>query len=133
MPKKFPSKHYLFLVADAVRQEANLKVSILGVFPAGDIRVAAGTPFPVTFPLAFWFVFVDGEGDFEAKVTVRDPSGATLVPPTPMGPPSHKGTAGPLQIVVNFPLITLPSPGKYTAEIILDDRAYSDSFTVNFA
>jgi hypothetical protein len=132
MPTVLPTKHDMFVVADAVRQEVNQKVSILGAFPIGDIRVPAGTVFPVTFPLGFWFVFGDGEGDFNIAVRLIDPTGTALGPPTSF-PPSHKGNDGPFQLVVNVPLITLPLPGKYTVEVTINDKPYRDSFSVGFA
>jgi hypothetical protein len=132
MPTVLPSKHDTFVVADAIRQEQSQKVTILGAFPMRDIRVAAGTLFPITLPLGFWFVFGDGEGDFNIAVRLIDPTGTALGPPTSL-PPSHKGPDGPFQLVVNVPLITLPLPGKYTVEVTINNKPYRDTFTVGFA
>lgn len=129
MAKQQPSGIKTFVVAENVRTEAHGKGTILGVFAGGIIVVPKTSIFPVNFPLAFYVVFSDGEGVFDTKLDLSDPTGKPLGTTFPMGLQTMEPTKS-LQLLINFPLISLPVAGRYEVAITLDNRKYRDSFTV---
>jgi hypothetical protein len=75
----FPTDEKIdLLVCDAVRQEADGKLSLTGFFPTAEVKLDAGTPLPVALNLTFVFVLKDGDGQFRATFRIVDPLGTEL-------------------------------------------------------
>lgn len=83
MKKIFPTdKKINFLVADDVRQEVSGKAIIIGYYSdsgivfsySDDMKISKEQP--VVLPsLCFLWVFTDGEGNFDATVSITAPDG----------------------------------------------------------
>ncbi len=127
--KDLPSGIYNFLVADNVRQESTGKVTIIGAFSAGQIILTGKPVFPVSLPLAFFVVFKDGEGIFDAKIRITDPNQKTIGDAISLGLLT-KNPQQAMQLLINFPMIPLIGEGEYKVEIMLDDRVYTEEFVV---
>lgn len=83
MKKIFPTdKKTNFLVADDVRQEVSGKAIIIGYYAGAgivfsysdDIKISEKQPFALP-SLCFLWVFTDGEGNFNATVSIKNPDG----------------------------------------------------------
>lgn len=129
MPKTFPSKIHTFLVADAVRAEANGKATILGAMSGGRIIIQGDPKFPIAVPLAFFVAFTDGEGDFAISIRVIDPAGTPMSADLSIGQ-LKKTPEQSLQLLINFPLIPFITEGRFKVQILLDDHVYEDGFSV---
>src|SRR4051812_22136847 len=116
MPKVYPPKVDLFLIADALRQEVGGKVTIMGAFSGGRIVFGPDTIFPVGLPLAFFAAFQEGEGTFKLSVSVKDPAGQELLPKADLNE-TTKTTGDTLQLMVNFNVFVFPAVGKYQVEL----------------
>jgi hypothetical protein len=131
MTKVAPSRVTNFIVADALRQEATGKITIIGAFAAASIFLFNRPTLPVGMPLAFYIVFKDGEGTFVAQMQIfgpdKKPIGERFQLGTVTQPPKE-----PLQLLVNFATIILPALGEYRVEILLDGNSYTESFTVGY-
>ena len=129
MVKSFPSKIYNFIVADAVREEANKKVTVLGAMAGGNILVQGTVVFPVNIPLAFLVTFTDGMGEFETKFRVVDPNGKIMGQEFSLGK-IIKNPDQAMQLIVNFNNIPIIKPGRFQVRVMLDDHVYDESFAV---
>lgn len=129
MPKVYPSETDTFLVAEALRQEMGNKITIMGAFAAGNILLPPEAKFPAAISLAFYTVFRDGEGVFQAKLRITDPNGKLITPNLPMGN-TTKLASQPMQVSMNFGMFPLAMPGKYKIEIMLDDHIYEKSMSI---
>jgi hypothetical protein len=107
MKKKFPTdKKTNFLIADDIRQEVSGKAIIIG-YCAGE-TIALSFPKdivvnknnPVLFAtFCFLWVFTDGEGEFEASITINYPDGSIKeTPPLPL----TKNTDGAANLLIKF-------------------------------
>jgi hypothetical protein len=85
MPGNRPSQ-ILFLVAELLRPDLGNKVSIMGAFAAGQVLVNPGTAFPIFLPFAIYSVFDGGDGTFQVRVRISDPSGTPLIDTTDLPP-----------------------------------------------
>jgi hypothetical protein len=116
------------IVADAIRQEAGGKVSLLGVFADGRIVVSVGSSLPLVLPLAFYFLFTDGEGSFDGKLRVLSPTSKVLFDLSLGKQTKHKGQ--PMTTSVALMGLSLPEWGDYQAILTLDDRRYVRGFSL---
>jgi hypothetical protein len=131
MAKIYPSKLNLFLAAEALRQEMGGKITIMGAFAGGQIVLPAKTPLPAHMSLAILAAFYDGEGDFETKLRITDPSGEET-PELPTGRIS-KISGQAMQVAVNFGLFAVGALGRYKIDILLDDHLYTDYLSVSMS
>jgi hypothetical protein len=131
MAKVYPSKLDLFLASDALRQEVGGKVTIMGAFAGGQIQLAPNTPLPAHMPLAILAAFYDGEGDFETKLRIKNPSGEDT---GELGTGRiTKQPSQAMQIMVNFGIFGIQSLGKYRVDVILDDHIYTEYLTFSLS
>jgi hypothetical protein len=131
MAKVYPDKIDIFLAADAIRQEIGGKITIMGAFVGNQILLAPDTPLPAHMPLAILAAFYGGEGDFETKLRIKEPSGAEsgeLVTGR-----LNKVANQAMQVMVNFGLFGIVSLGKYKIDVILDDHVYTEYLTVGMS
>lgn len=128
MSKIYPDKIDTFILAENLRPEAGGKISIMGAYAAGEIIIGDDTPLPANFPLAFYVLFTTGVGEFRGRLRTISPDNVQIsdIALTP----THKRENAPLTLLINFAMISLPSIGKYTAELYLDDRKYPLHFTL---
>jgi len=83
MKKKFPTdKKIHFLIADDIRQEISGKAIIIGYYSGESVAFSVPEKMmvnefnPLAYPaLCFLWVFTDGEGEFDAKVSITHPDG----------------------------------------------------------
>jgi hypothetical protein len=129
MANVYPPKIDTFLIADAVRQEASKKATIIGAFAGGQIFVSPGSTFPVAFPMAIYAVFSEGEGTFKGGLNILDPNNNPLGPDIAVGEVT-KTAEQPLQMILNFTLFPFPKAGVYTTKISLDDHVYLEKFSI---
>lgn len=119
----------LFLVADDIRIETGGKLTILGLFAAGQILLH--TPIlPIALQsLAFCMMFTDGEGKFSSTAKFLDPSGKDIVPPiTAVLVKEPTKTATQILKLVPF---SIASFGEYKCIVTLDQTAFQRSFFIN--
>jgi hypothetical protein len=129
-PKIFPKKHEFLIVAEYIRQELGNKFSILGAYADRQILFVKGTALPTTIPLGFYFLFKDGEGDFDLKFRVINPVNAPIIPGINIGK-TTKNSGQAMTIVISIPAIIIQTIGHYQIELYLDNQPYKDSFDVS--
>lgn len=126
----YPTKDRVsFLVAEDIRQEANGKISLLGVFTGGDVLVV-GDPAQATLKLIFLWVFENGEGKYKAQITLTAPSGKRLFESPEVDIDKGANTNATFAIVfahVGF------EEGVYTATMHLDNETYPRAFRIGRA
>lgn len=125
-----------FLLAESIRQEIDGKHTIVGAYPgdhvvlngrAADMSLSPETP-AVLPGLYLYTLFRGGVGNFKATVHVSDPQGNQIKPPLEFPVEGVEGAT--ITILVNMVPFTIPSLGRYTINVHLDDVAYSYSFLV---
>ena len=85
------------------------------MFADGFLRVAPGTPFPLQLPLAIYFLFSDGEGDFDGRLKIMSPQKQVLIDAAVGKQTKQQGV--PMTFIVNILSMMLPEVGDY--EIIV--------------
>jgi hypothetical protein len=118
-----------FILCDAAREEKDDKISLLGVYPDGIVRLPLDARFPAAFPLALVFFLLDGEGSFDCKFEIKSPPpqppfGATLPNVLP------KNTNQPGTIMLNFTPFVAGGFGKYEVILSVNNQTYIRSFEV---
>jgi hypothetical protein len=131
MEKRFPTDDAtLFFICESVRQEAHGKVSLLGLFTAGEILVPVGTPMPLILAsLAFLIVFKDGEGQFSLTMSLFNPSEQPIVRQAKM-PEIYKEPGKAHNVMINFAPFQTPELGRFRVVVELDDRKYERTFLI---
>lgn len=132
MSKVYPEKIDIFMAADALRQERGGKITILGAFAGGHVLISKDATFPFVMPIAFLIGFYNGEGSFDAKIRISDPSGKPVSPDLSIGR-IEKTPEQSMQLMVNFGVFEFPVAGKYRVDAFLDDRMYTDYLTVSLS
>ncbi len=135
MAKKLPAQ-LRFLLADAVREEAGGKVSILGFYSGDEVVLQGELPTKleegaqaVALPaLTILVLFVDGYGNFQLRLQVFDPTGKPFGLSKPMQINKVKGA--PYNIILPIMPFPIRVFGRYRFELRIDKRKYEYSFTV---
>ena len=136
MAKVYP-KSLRFLLADAIRQEAGGKLTLLGLY-AGDEVVLQGE-LPDVVPdgmkgvaiqgLTVLIMIPDGHGEFQCRFQLFDPTGDLLIDGrAAVTVNKQKGIASNLL----FPISPFPVPqfGRYRVLCDLDKRSFEYSFVI---
>ena len=95
-------------------------MTLIGFIAGGDIQITG--EFPAVFPLSLVFILKNGAGEFHADMSIADPHGVQFF-------------SGELPIVtklqnvnhlltLNFLNFTIPTPGRYSVVLHLDDRGH---------
>lgn len=129
MPKVYPTKISVFLIADAIRNEVGGKTTIMGAFAGGQVIFPTGAQFPAAIPLAVFAVFNDGEGTFTARLLISHEADKTIAGDVSWGDVA-KMPDQPMQMMANFNLFVFPALGEYKAEILLDDHSYTEHISI---
>jgi hypothetical protein len=120
----------LFLLSEAVRQEAGGKLTLLGFYPDAQLLIPKGTE-QVVMPLAMTFIVTDGEGIFPTAVSLTAPSGKALFPKENMSE-SVKHPGQPMSILVAAHPFVTDETGKFDVTLHLGDAHYRRSFRIDF-
>ena len=135
MANKLPTK-IQFLLADAVRQEALGKLSLLGLY-SGDVILLTG-PLPKTLPegqqalaipsLAILATIMDGHGTFPTTGRLIDPNNKTFA----AGPvqPVTKTNSGPFNYILPMVPFPVTAFGTYRFELTIKGKKYTYRFVV---
>jgi hypothetical protein len=127
--KVFPSDSTTrFLVCENIREEARGKISFLGVYTGDQILVPINTTVVTLASVAFWFGFLDGEGQFAATVSLFSPT-KTLLDQASM-PAAEKEIGKMLNLIVNLAPFRTDEFGTYRAVAYLDQQAYERKFEI---
>lgn len=129
MDKLYPQAEDLnFVLCDEIRQEIGNKISLMGVYSGGDLIVPKKDDKKhVVASLSFFFGFTNGEGIFEGKFVIKDPTGKVILtnPIKELKKEKDKG--------MNFVAAVKPfhlTIGKYTVSLWLDDHEFINTFDV---
>jgi hypothetical protein len=109
-------------IAEAVRQEANGKLTAIGMYAGGGILFTPPTPLPAAIPLAIAFLFREGEGTFSGRFKIIAPSQTVLIEQD-MGQVTKKPDE-PMILLLQFANFIVPEVGDYGFEVALDDQRY---------
>lgn len=122
MDKQFPTDEKLvFYVCDAIRQEANNKMALLGIYLGGDIVLEEAPP--VVLPsLGVFFQFLDGAGEFAARLQVLTPKKDIPIDVDLKNITIKEGMRQTTALTIN--VMKFEVPGDYLFRLLLDDRAY---------
>jgi hypothetical protein len=104
------------LICDDVRQEANGKFILIGLFDA-----VHSPKFPLTIPkLCLVNRWCSGEGEFKQQILIMKPDQETMLVsgrPVPVRLSSAEFTATNVEMFMN---VTFEEPGTYWVEVLLD-------------
>lgn len=110
------------LVCDVARQDPDGKMSLIGFYATGEIRIDPNAQLPAELNLAFVFILKDGDGDFRLSFRLYDPLGKELTH-NPL--PNIRKPAGQGQVVfVNLNQIPVANLGSYAVELGIDDMRF---------
>lgn len=130
MTKRLPSdKKTLFLMCEGIREEPGNKLTLLGVYTAQKLLVPTTTETVLLPSLAFLFVFRDGFGTFQVRVSLRTPSGVALIDEQPMKD-AVKLEAQALSLIVQVVPFQTNEFGDFEVIVTLNSRSYERSFAV---
>jgi hypothetical protein len=134
--KNYPTRDKcIFLLCDDIRLEAGGKFSLMGWFPDGIVLTepAPGAP-PggnlLSLPgLSVAVAFLDGVGEYKARVQVNAPDGAPMLPLSNEVPVTKReGLA--MTLHVRITPFASRSFGQFTVRVSLDDHEYIFTFHV---
>jgi hypothetical protein len=129
MADSFPTDSAtLFLVCEIVRQEPEGKVTLIGVFTAGDILVPLETALSLP-SLGILFVFKDGEGKFSCTMSMFSPSGHVIIDKIKLAD-VEKQRESAHNLVLNFSPFQTAEFGTFRVVIQLNDRSYERTFQI---
>lgn len=119
--KVYPSDPNVWmLVTDAIRIEANGKLTLLGFFGGPTVNLLPDATLPASINLTFLFLLNDGEGTFNASLSIKPPTGTPAIIHQQMldKPNDVHG------IIVGLQPLIVPELGTYELVLSLDDRRY---------
>jgi hypothetical protein len=118
-----------FIVCEVAREDVGNKVSLLGVFPDGKIRLPADARFPAAFPLTLVFFLLDGQGPFQSTIELLPP--APHPPFRALGPNVQKPADQAGTVLLTFTPFVAGGFGTYEVNLILDNQKYTREFQVS--
>jgi hypothetical protein len=119
--KIYPSDPNVWLlVSDAIRLEANGKLTLLGFFGGPNVNLLPEASLPASINITLLFLLNDGEGTFNSTLSIKNPSGTpvTVHQQTLIKPRDVHG------IIVGLQPFIVPELGAYELVLNLDDRRY---------
>ena len=116
-----------FLLCEDVREEVNIKLSIIGVFPNDEIVLQKEVVIPSVMAVLF---ARGGEGSCETRVSLTDPKGQTVIESPKKTVVLEKSDAYLAAIRVLAPELTV---GQYTIKFFFDDQTIQRTFEVKSA
>ena len=134
--KIYPTKeNSIFILCEDVRQETNNKSSFLGVYLNNEIILLKRTETEregesdekqsVITSLSFFLCFRDGKGKFNAKFTLKSPTGDVITEEKP-DKISEKSENGTMNFVFVFKPFIVKELGQYSIIVHLDDHEYKN-------
>ena len=133
--KSYPTRDKCaFIVCDDIRQEQGGKLSLMGWFPDGIVlvNIAEGPssgPALALSTLAMAVAFLDGAGDYRARVRLVAPGGKEMLSPDNVIPVS-KGEGKAMTLNFKLAPFTHDSFGQFRLSVSLDDHEYGFTFEV---
>lgn len=129
MNRQLPSdEKTLFILCEDIRQELGKKISLLGVFTGGNIIVQT-TEESTTLPsVGFYFVFTDGEGDFDGGFQVIGPNGESVTSKTGMKFQKKPGES--MVLMMKITPFKIENWGTYKISINLENEIFERAFDV---
>lgn len=124
--KTYPTTTHI-LVADDIRQEQGGKLTLVGVYSGNNIifelpENAPANARPVLPALSVYAAFLDGEGEYSARIDLLSPSDQILVSAGPF--PAKKSLDENMILNCRWAPVNFPQDGKYTIKVSLDDREF---------
>ena len=116
-------------MCETAREESGGKVSILGYVAGDEIMLPSDIKFPAGFSFAFVFVLKDGSGKFKPTFEIRDSSGNNIIPLQPLSE-LVKPLGKAANILVNIPMLVVPSFGTYSITMSIEGVSYTRKLTI---
>jgi hypothetical protein len=128
--KTYPSEDEItFLLCESIRQEANNKLTLIGLFTGGDVLVPVNATL-ITLPtFGLLFIFKDGEGTFSIHASIFSPTNKLLLARAKLED-SKKDKDGPMVIALMMTPFVTDEIGQFRVEIELDSEKYERTFEV---
>jgi hypothetical protein len=119
-----------FVVCDSAREEKDNKVSLLGIYPDGILRLPSDARFPAALTLTLVYFLLDGEGKFDGSIVVR-PHLPHLQPPFKAEMKNIVKVANqPATVMVGFAPFIAFAFGKHDAILTLNSQSYPRVFEI---
>lgn len=131
--KSYPAdSEVFFLVCEDIRREEGNKLSFMGVFAGGDIRISVSkdVPRPIQMKsLAVVFVILGGSGGFDARLELEGP---TLDKSPPLQLKINKVHGSRSVSVLELGGLPVDN-GEYSVTLIIDGHRYRRTFPVSIS